>query len=149
MAGMSNLVEFAKSELALAGLFDKDSDYGGMMGDVVLKMIEQFSEDGHSGMSAGMAISLFEKLARYEPLTPITGEDDEWFNVSEASGETMFQNKRCSHVFKGGDGKAYDIDGRIFREPNGACYANRESRIYVTFPYTPTREYVDVPSRED
>jgi hypothetical protein len=89
-----------------------------------------------------MAISLFEKVARFEPLTPLTGDDDEWMEV----GDGMFQNIRCSHVFKNKDG-AYDIDGRIFREPNGSCYTNGKSRVPVTFPYTPSREYVDVEER--
>jgi len=37
---MSNLVEHAKRELTLAGLFNKDSDYGGMMGDSVMELME-------------------------------------------------------------------------------------------------------------
>jgi hypothetical protein len=56
----------------------------------------------------------------------------------------MWQNNRCCHVFKDNAGNAYDIDGKIFREPDGACYTSRDSRVPVTFPYTPVREYVDV-----
>lgn len=137
---MSNLVKYAESEMRRAGLFDKDRDYGGMLGPAILKMVETFSDEGHSGMSAGLAISIFEKVARFEPLTPLTGEDDEWMEV----GDGKFQNVRCSHVFKE-NGQAYDIDGKIFREPNGWTYTSFESRIPVAFPYTPKREYVDVP----
>jgi len=140
---MSNLEVFAREELTRAGLFDEDSDYGGMMGDAVMKMIEAFAEEGHSGFSANMAISIFSKLARFEPLTPLTGEDDEWTEVGERDGVSVFQNKRCPHVFKEED-RAYDIEGRIFREPSGARFTNRDSRVPVTFPYTPTREYVDI-----
>ena len=43
---MSNLVEFAKKELELAGLFDKDSDYNGMIGGAVLKMVKDFADGG-------------------------------------------------------------------------------------------------------
>jgi len=84
----------------------------------VIELIRVFSKQGHSGMSASYCISMFEKLARFEPLGPLTGADDEWNEV----GEGMLQNNRCSHVFKGADGRAYDIDGRIFREPDGGCY---------------------------
>lgn len=136
----SNLEIFARDELRRAGFFDKDSDYGGMMGDAVLKMIRQFDKEDHSGFSAGMAISLFQKVARFEPLTPLTGDDDEWNEI----GHGEYQNRRCSHVFKNADG-AYDSTGRIFREPNGCCYQSFESRVPVTFPYTPTIEYVDRP----
>jgi len=48
-------------------------------------------------------------------------------------------------VFKDADGRAYDIDGRVFREPNGCCYTSSDSRVYITFPYRPKTEYVDVP----
>lgn len=140
---MSNLVDHARRELKIAGLFDKDSDYGGMLGDAIMKMVEQFADEGHSGFSAMMAISAFQKVAAFEPLTPLTGSDDEWGEVAA----DLFQNKRCCHVFKTADG-AYDSEGRIFREPSGACFQNRDSRVPVTFPYMPKREYVDVPARE-
>lgn len=144
---MSNLVAHAKDELERAGLFREDSDYGGMLGDAVLKMVQQFADEGHSGFSAGMAVSLFERLARFEPLTPLTGADDEWTECEELNDKPMYQNKRCPHVFKEGD-HAYDIEGRIFREPNGVCFTSNDSRVPVTFPYTPSREYIDVPGTE-
>lgn len=97
------LVEYAKSELERAGYFDKDSDYGGLLGPAVLKMVEQFSDEGHSGYSARIAMTLFEKVAMFEPLTPLTGEDDEWNEIGGGS----YQNRRCSHVFKDATG-AYD-----------------------------------------
>lgn len=138
---MSNLEDFARSEMERAGLFSKDSDYGGMLGDAVMKMIKVFADEGHSGYSANMAVTIFEKVARFEPLTPLTGADDEWNEVAE--GE--WQNRRCSHVFKDADGRAYDSRGRIFRDPDGGCYVGQGSRVYIEFPYTPTSEYVDVP----
>lgn len=139
-----SLVEFARNELEIAGYFKPDSDYAGMLGPAVLKMVEQFAEEGHSGFSARVALGLFEKVAAYEPLTPLTGADDEWVD----HGDGHFQNKRCSHVFKHND-YAYDSTGRIFREPSGACYTNRDSRVQVTFPYVPKREYIDVPASGD
>jgi hypothetical protein len=139
-----SLIEFAKSELQRVGAFDESGDYGGMLGDAVMKMIEQFSEEGHSGFSASMAISMFERLARFEPLSPLTGKPDEWNEVAEG----QWQNRRCSHVFKDADGRAYDMDGRIFREPDGSCFTNSNSRVYIDFPYTPKREYIDVPRSE-
>lgn len=137
---MSNLKNYARSELERAKMFSKDGDfYGGMMGNAVMKLIDVFADEGHSGMSASVAVQLFERLARFEPITPLTGADDEWIEV----GDGLFQNTRCSHVFKE-DGAAYDSEGRIFREPSGSCYTSRDSRVPITFPYTPKREYVDV-----
>lgn len=140
----SNLVRHAREELQRAGLLDSDSDYGGALGRDVMEMVKRFSDDGHSGLSAAAAISLFEKLARFEPITPLTGEDDEWEHVARH----LYQNKRYPYVFREG-GEAYDIEGRIFRHPDGACFTSRESRVPVTFPYTPTREYVDVPEETE
>ncbi len=139
---MSNLTDFARSELERAGLFDKESDYGGMLGTAVLRLVEVFADEGHSGMSAGMAISLFERLARFEPITPLTGNDDEWNEVDEG----VYQNRRCPHVFKEG-GAAYNAEGVIFRDPDGCCYTSGESRVAVTFPYVPKTEYRDVIGR--
>jgi hypothetical protein len=144
-----SLQAFAREEMTRAGLFDADSDYDGMLGEAVMKMIDVFADEGHSGFSAGMAISIFEKVARYQPLSPLTGEDDEWMDIADQNdGGTLYQNKRCSHVFKDDNG-AYDIDGKVFREPSGACFTSRDSRVPVTFPYTPKREYVDVPANHD
>ncbi|CAB4145760.1 hypothetical protein UFOVP1204_67 [uncultured Caudovirales phage] len=143
---MSNLMTHAENEMRIAGLYDADSDYGGMIPDAVLKMMKVFADEGHSGMSASLVISIFQKIARYEPLTPLTGADDEWHEPSPGT----FQNVRCSHVFKDGkDGQAYDINGKVFRYPNGACYTGRDSRVFIDFPYTPTREFVDVPDDDE
>ena len=137
---MSNLVNHAQRELELASLFRKDSDYGGMLGEAVLKLIKVFSRQGHSGFSANMAISIFERLAKFEPLTPLTGEANEWEDV----GDDTQQNRRCSHVFKR-NGQAYDISGRVFRDPEGYTYTSSDSQVLVNFPYTPKTEYVSAP----
>ena len=108
---MSNLVKHAKKELELAGLFDKDSDYDGMLGESALEIVKVFAKQGHSGFSAEVTTQLVEKLMRYEPLTPLTYEPDEWNDVSKESGSPMWQNKRKSSVFSKDGGKThYDID---------------------------------------
>jgi len=140
---MNNLKRYAMREFKAAGWLKNDGTYCDEMQQMVcehvLKLLEVFSDEGHSGSSAPYAVDLFKTLAMFEPLVPLSGEDDEWEKV----GEGMYQNNRCSHVFKE-NGNAYDIEGRIFRESNGACYTNGKSRMPVTFPYTPKREYVDV-----
>jgi hypothetical protein len=139
------LIEHAKIELKAVGydLDQKEEDPNKWICENVLELLEVFSAQGHSGSSAPYCISMFEKLASFEPLCPLTGEDGEWSEVSDG----VYQNKRCSHVFKE-NGQAHDIEGRIFRDPDGSCFTNRDSRTPVTFPYTPKREYVDVPARE-
>ena len=109
------------------------------MNECLLQLVLVFSSQGHSGFNAGYAISTLSKLLNFELLRPLTGEDSEWNEV----GTGVWQNNRCSHVFKDDTG-VYDIDGRIFREPNGSCFTSRKSRVYIEFPYTPKREYIDV-----
>ena len=137
------LLAHAETELKAIGMLDGD-EMNEAMSKNVFELLAVFSKQGHSGFSALYAVGLFEKLARFEPLAPLTGADEEWCCVSEASGEPMWQNKRASHVFKGGDGQAYDIQAVIYREPSGATFTRGGSRHYVTFPYSPSRKTVQV-----
>jgi len=145
---MSNMLSYAESELNRIGLTEED-EYNGMMRKHILHMIKEFADEGHSGFSAQYAIDILSKLLSFKPLTPLTGEDDEWCDVSEYSGTTTYQNKRCSSVFKEGkDGEAYNIDGKVFwewyKDEDGnafkSYYGCRDSRVPVTFPYTVPEE---------
>jgi hypothetical protein len=143
---MSNLVEHAKREFLALGYKPINEEEDGpnkWIQQNVMELLRVFSEQGHSGSSAPYCVGVFEKLAMFEPLGPLTGEDHEWHEASDG----VFQNKRCSHVFKQADrfnGQAYDTQGRVFRDPNGGSYTSGDSCVPVTFPYTPTTEYVDV-----
>ena len=144
---MSNLLEHAKREFEAIGYKPIDEEEDGpnkWIQENILELLKVFSEQGHSGFSAPYCVGMFKKLAMFEPLAPLQGTDDEWVDVGEEMGRTQFQNKRCSHVFKDGDGKAYDIDGKIFREPDGGCYTSGDSRVFIKFPYIPKVEYVNV-----
>jgi hypothetical protein len=102
-----NLVDYAKSELQRAGLFDTDGDYGGMLGDACLAIITVFADQGHSGFSAEMTIQIVSKLMRYEPLTPLTSNPSEWMGV----GYQMWQSKRKPSTFSTDGGQTwYDLD---------------------------------------
>lgn len=160
-----SLINHAKTELEIAGLFDKEGDfYEGATGKAVMELIEVFSKQGHSGASAPMVASIFHKLANYEPLGPITGKDEEWGDVRDiGNGKSWYQNKRCSALFKDGkDGKPYYIEAIIKRDQNGTCWSgmawlseedyksgDRSKMVgkkgYVkSFPFTPKTFYIDV-----
>jgi hypothetical protein len=153
-------------EFKAAKWLDDEGKYSDEMQEAickhVLKLLDVFADEGHSGSSAPYAVNVFQKLAMFEPLVPLTGEDWEWTEV----GEGVFQNKRCSRVFKQADrfdGQAYDIDGIVFYEwherdldPDETGYLGKtrfkshytssDSRVPVTFPYTPIKNYVERPS---
>ena len=142
---MSNLLDYAKDELNRIGMTkDSPDEMNRMMRKHVLHMMKEFAKEGHSGFSAGYAISILTKLMDFKPLSPLTGADDEWVNISDYGPEPHYQNKRRSSVFKNADGSCYDIDGRVFwewyRDENGEAvktyYTSYDSRVPVTFPYT-------------
>ena len=73
---MSKLVEHAKRELEIAGLFDADSDYEGYIAESVLELIKTFAAQGHSGGSADLTRLYFYALSDFVNLTKLTFEDD-------------------------------------------------------------------------
>lgn len=104
---MGNLETHANTELTRAGLFSKDSDYGGMIGDAVMELVRVFAAQGHSGFSAGMTLEIFRLVASYKPLSPITSDPDEWMDVAA----DLWQNRRQSSCFSTDGGKTYyDVD---------------------------------------
>jgi len=138
---MTTIKTYAIDELTRIGMYNSGEEMNDEMCQHILKIVDVFDEEGHSGFSAEYAIGILQKLLRWEPLSPLTGDDDEWKN----SGDGVFQNKRCSRVFKDEKGgQAYDIRGKVFVNPDGAAFTSRDSRVYIDFPYVPKTEYVNV-----
>ena len=147
-------VKHAMTEFRAAGWVDDNGNYNDEMQQAicegVLKLLEVFSEEGHSGSSAPYTINLFQQLASFKPIVPLTGEDWEWTDVSSYGGDMHYQNKRCGHVFKQADGRAYDGNGKVFWDwyidedgiKRKSHYTCSESKVYIEFPYKPTTEYV-------
>lgn len=142
-----SIIAFAKQELDAIGMTENSEDeMNREMRKHLLHMVEEFTKEGHSGYSASYAVNILSKLLMWKPLSPITGDSSEWVEVYENEQGPVFQNKRCSHVFKEADGRAYDSEGKVFWELNEdgvtKCYfTNSKSRVYITFPYTPTKVY--------
>lgn len=156
---MSNLVKHAQKELELIGAFSEDDDfYGGSTGKAVMELIEVFSKQGHSGTSASIVAHLFNKLAKYEPIAPVMGTDDEWVEVSKG----LWQNNRLTAVFKHEDGTCTYNEAVIKRCPDGTTwtgplYLTREDAInnvnqirvkIKSFPFTPKTFYIDMIEEE-
>ncbi len=151
----------AERELKSAGLFDKDSDYEGALAPAVMSLISLFSEQGHSGASANIVVDLFNKLARYQCITPLKGTEDEW-NDSLVNGGQSKQNNRVGSVFLDvPSGKAYSLDAIVWRTPTGAKWSGRaylgwgsEEEVISShqniksFPFTPKTFVIDVIEEE-
>jgi hypothetical protein len=163
-----SLRKHAELEFKAAGWVDDNGKFNDDMQELmckqVIELLDLFASHGHSGSSAPYAIHMFEKLASYKSVVPLTGEDWEWSEL-DYDCDPKYQNKRCGNVFKDADGKAYDIDGKVFfdwlerpleEDEEGypgvhrfkSYFTSRDSRVYIEFPYTPTTEYVERPSHE-
>ena len=156
---MSNMLRWAETELRLAGYDVNDPEDGPnrWLAEGTMQLMQVFVEQGHSGSSASLAVALFERLASWKPIAPLTGEEHEWNMV----GERVWQNRRNSSVFKKQNGQAYWIEGRIFwswysapdvydGKPYKSHYTGRDSRVNIYFPWTQPDhpEYVFVPTEQ-
>lgn len=121
---MSNLIRHAEAELKRAGLFDKTSDYGGLIAEAVMKLVRVHAEAGHSGASHAITLDVFTRVANFKTLTPITTDPTEWQQVCDANElepTGLWQNRRQSSLFSRDGGKTwYDID-----TPDGVRAAGR------------------------
>jgi hypothetical protein len=119
-----SIISQAKFELEKANIGEEESA-------VLLTILGTFFAQFDSGGAVYATIPILQRLLCGQPLTPLTGEDDEWYEPF-ADGDA-FQNKRCSSVFKTkfsvphfnlSPGDAYDIDSKKGIEK-------------ITFPYLP------------
>ncbi len=104
----SNLCKHAIREFSIAN-FDKDS-YASMFAKDVMELLAVLSYQGHTNHSISYALKLFNSLAKYEVLTPLTLSDDEFEKDSKDPTCNSRQNLRKSSIFKKADGTIIDID---------------------------------------
>lgn len=153
-----NIIEHAKLEFEALGYTPLDQDQedspNKWIQENVIELLETFSKQGHSGSSAPFCINYFNKLASFEPLSPIACNDTEWAEVSDG----MFQNKRLSSVFKNGEtGEPYYIQAIVWKNQDGLTYTGSaldksgnkiKSSQNIKLPFTPKTFYVDIIEKE-
>lgn len=164
-----NSIDKAKNEFLKLGYkpieeYDQDNPDRWIQ-ENVLELLEVFSKQGHSGFSAAYVINLFSKLAKHEPLTPIMCTDDEWSDINKEMDADIYQNNRCSAVFKNGkNGKPYYLDAIVWRNQKGVTFTgtvlnSKKEKIYShqtikmqsepkTFYFEPKSFYIDVIEEE-
>jgi len=159
---MNNSSSHAKRELEILSKSTPDAIITPFAKEIIA-LCEKFGNSGQSGGSApytASAISMaVKKLMMFETIAPLTGEEDEWHDVSMRSNEViMFQNSRDSRVFKDGvEGKAYFIEAIVFNgdiggnftgsgvASNSKEYGEISSLQYIkAFPFKPKTFYIDV-----
>jgi hypothetical protein len=160
----SNLHDFAKKELELLVNSVENKGESPLIKEFIpeiLSLVDKFGNSGQSGGSApytaGAIISALKKLLMFDPISPVTGEPDEWDNGE--IGEGVFQNRRCSSVFKEGKrGKPYYLDAIVWKTQKGSTWTgtaktregdNIRSRQFIkSFPFTPKTFVIEVDEEE-
>lgn len=150
----SPLIEFAKREFRYAGWTPMEEAEDGpdkWAQENILELLEVLKRQGHSPMSAPFIIHAFTQLAQWKPLTPLTGDADEWHAAQEET--EMEQNKRCPEVFRR-FGVAYRTGHYVFAHPQTrplepgeegypgtreftSHFTSKYSSKVVEFPYQP------------
>lgn len=100
----SPLVAHARRELRIFGE-DPQLTAG------LVRVARAFAGMGHSGTSAPHCADLLDKLFRYQPLTDLTDDPDEWID-RHAEGMTptpLWQSRRDSEAFSTDGGKTYTL----------------------------------------
>ena len=154
-----NTYEWAKNELKLAreneiaqckkeGDYDPgDEDYGIMCYNAAEQLLAVFEEQGHSGYSAITVCSIFERLVKGKPLTPIMDEEDQWRKAYSLKKDPVkrYQHKRMGSLFKyvapDGTVSYYDIDRIKAYDRNSVAFSTSHINDVVNeyfpikFPY--------------
>jgi len=144
--------KFAKNELELLEKACKSESGLEMQKEVtkdVLELLDVFEKQGHSGFSASYVVDIFKKLVEGRPLTPLTGENDEWaepfsFGPNDVPSQL---NKRCHGLFR----KNYDnstaryMDDIVFSDNGGITWFTCEAKAQkyrkpIQFPWMPQAE---------
>ena len=158
---MTNTQKFAQQELDILAATVPDAIVTPFAKEI-LALCEAFGNSGQSGGSAPYTASAIsqavKKLLLQEPICDVTGHENEWVDVSEmGDGSIMYQNSRCSALFKDGiESKAHYLDAIVWKGEEdwdtfiGRVYIDDKdfeligSRQYVRFPFKPKTFYIDV-----
>lgn len=164
---MSNTKKFAERELDILIKSSTDPDNRPIIEEFIpeiLALCEKFGNSGQSGGSAPYTASAIaqaiEKLCLKKPICPITGIKDEWGDVSDGQDkeDIIYQNSRCSALFKDGYERAYYLDAIVWKDEKGATWSGsailptgekiRSRQFLREFPFEPKTFYVDIISKE-
>jgi len=160
---MTNTYKFAECELNILTQSSTDSGNRPLIEpfrEEILALCEKFGNSGQSGGSAPCTASAIsnaiKNLLLQNPICPITGIDSEWMRVSEE--EALYQNKRCSALFKNETHGAYFLDAIVWKNQHGLTYSgsaileNDEKilsrQCIKAFPFVPKTFYIDVIEEE-
>lgn len=96
--------EWAKRNLELAGLMGPDSDYGGMIGEAVCKLLDVHAAEGHSGASHYRTLAIFNLVATGKTALTLQFWQERFADYNalavEMGGEPWTEDQFEEHVMK-------------------------------------------------
>lgn len=109
----------------------------------ILELHDVFANQHHDNFSASYVMDLFYKLVHFTPLSPLTGEDDEWKPV-EGMNDTEYNTRFTGISRKNKDNStAVWLDGILFLEPDGKdWFSAKESVRKIEFPFSDFGRYL-------
>lgn len=153
---MSNqFVEHALRELDIYGLKDDETtdELSLAMRRQILHLCEEFGKESHSHYTKNVVAALLHQLLLLKPITPLTGEDDEWLDLTDTQrGLPFFQNKRYTNVYKNST-EAWDNEAIVWWrwkvDGSKEFFKTADSKKVITFPYTPKTEFIEYQEQDD
>jgi hypothetical protein len=156
---MTNTKSFAKQELDILAATVPDATVTPFANEI-LALCEAFGKSGQSGGSAPYTAAAISKTVKalllQKPICDVTGHESEWVDVAEMNGgKTLWQNRRCSGLFRSEERCCY-IDAIVWKGEEkwdtftGSVYVDNSctelisSSQPVRFPFTPKTFYVNV-----
>ena len=160
---MSNTKSYAENELNILVKSCTDPGNRPVIEEFIpeiLALVDKFGESDQSGGSAPFTATAISQVVKHlclqEPICPVIGIEEEWYGVDEIN--KVYQNSRCSALFKLEDNKSYYLDAIAWKDQKGNTWSGTAllptkeivySRQYVKgFPFIPKTFIVDVIEKE-
>jgi hypothetical protein len=103
----SKLEMHGMKELTMAGYMGKEGPYEGELGRAVMHMLRSFASRNASGEFSERVLELFNRLVKFELLSGVTADPEEWRDVTSWFDEPTWQNKRDRTIYSKDQGKTW------------------------------------------
>lgn len=152
---MSKLMQHAYDELKYCGIDiseegcnpknskDPFDGYVNACAKNAIEMLKIFDKEGHSGMSASVTLRIFNALANWKNIDPLTNNPDEWQQLG--SKDDDWQNKRNPSCFTA-DFKTYwniEEEENKVRSPEGNSFHMKPKEQWVKHNLKDYKEFLE------
>ena len=146
------ILEHARTELFLAGKMPTNDLVETIAVDTVLKLVEFCSRvEGLANDDVlNKTLEYFNELMHWKLLTPLTGDDKEWEDISDdyqMDRGQLYYNKRYRPLIKNASGQIIDTQAYKYVNMDGQRDYTIPCAKEVALPYTPKQEVILIQNR--